>query len=293
MSVVNDLNTMTKMAGKGVYHDAKRIDMYTGYVLMLMLMANDEVAATKSREKSHLYTEDYLHSPTYQYCVEAAKFISDNSLTTRKKSVMFYVSSVLFMHRFDNPIEHWKRVNPKEINAPKVRRMVAKAFALDDEDKLTNRTHLPSIELSYCLASFLEVHPDTYDSIWFQLPLALTEAYPDVDRASAKMMVAMDNVLPEDTAARRRVWMQLALFTPGVSMSIAAECMIKGLYKDNLDYEMGKQEQIVIDLIEHECMRRNLLYTEKDFEELREKGFPVVGYGDTIDLTKLYEEAGF
>jgi len=301
MSVTNDLNTMTKMAGKGVFHDTTRVQMYSAYVLALILIASDEVASANSKSKSQLMSDDLLHSPTYQYCVEATKFLYEYPFNTIKIGVLFYASAVLFMHQDKNTIGHWHRVAPNEINAPKVWRYVARTIVSGlSSNQLLSRMSFPSSSLAFCLASFLETNPDTYDSISDSFSSTVIE-YMDVDTV-APFLTAYNNLdecttrQDEDKAyiqmsdnPKHRIKMELALQCDGVAISLAAQSMIRGWYKEDPKIELGNQPQIVMDLIEHEALRRGLLFTERDFTELHEFGFTTTLYGDTVDVSKLFE----
>lgn len=288
MSVDEDLKTMQKLAGKTAYSNATLIDMYAGYTLMLLLIANDDVAAAKSRSKSRLYTEDYLHSPTYQYCVEAAIFLSEVSTVSLKNAVLFYASSVFFYHHDQNKIDHWKRLTPKEINRPAVHRYVATTMAKNDLGTLLYRTNMASDELSNCIVSFLEIAPDTYDTILSGVIPAVLEKYPDKPELSLAIAEHVDACFPTETEAKRRLWMQLAM-DMNVSISVSAQSMIKNYYIDNPSYCLGKQKEPVLNLIKHEAKRRGLLF-ENYSKELKLKGFTVSKSGDIVDLSNLYKE---
>lgn len=288
MSVDEDLKTMKKLAGKTAFSNATLIDMYAGYTLMMLLIANDDVAAAKSRSKSRLYTEDYLHSPTYQYCVEAAVFLSAVSTVSLKNAVMFYSSSVFFYHHDQNKIDHWKRLTPKEINRPSVRRYVATTMAKNDLGTLLYRTNMASDELSNCIVSFLETTPDTYDTILSKIMPAVLEKYPDKPELPIAITEYMNSNFPDDTEGKRRVWMQLAM-DMNVSMSVSAQAMIKNYYIENPKYYLGKQKDAVTNLIKHECKRRGLLF-ENYSKELKYKGFTASKFGDIVDLSNLYKE---
>lgn len=288
MSVDEDLVTMKKLAGKTAFSNATLIDMYAGYTLMMLLIANDDVAAAKSRSKSRLYTEDYLHSPTYQYCVEAAVFLSAVSTVSLKNAVMFYASSVFFYHHDQNKIDHWKRLTPKEINRPSVRRYVATTMAKNDLGTLLYRTNMASDELSNCIVSFLEIAPDTYDTILAGVMPAVLDKYPDKPELPLAIAERIDACFPTETEAKRRLWMQLAI-DMNVNISVSAQSMIKNYYTSNPWYYTGKQKEPVLDLIKHECKRRGLLF-ENYSKELRYNGFTVSKFGDIVDLSNLYEE---
>jgi len=285
MPVSSDLKTIDHMLGKGAYTGVSKIDAYTAYILMALLVANDEVAAAKSRAKSHLYTEDYLHSPLFQYCVEAVQFFIPYSFASIKDTTMFYTSAVLFMHQAKNTIGHWRRLVPSEINAPSVRRYVAKTLAREDNYTLLSRTNLPGLWLSYCISSMLDTHPDTYSSIATQFTNASVET-----RGGGATLGLIENVMamfPEDTPARRRVMMELCRVTDGVSMSIAAESMITGM--DKAEYSIGKQPKLITDLAEHEAKRRGLYFDRNTYKELYKLGLVKSKSSDILDLTKVFQ----
>lgn len=298
MSVTNDLNTMTKMAGKGVFHDTTRVQMYSAYVLALILIASDEVASANSKSKSQLMSDDLLHSPTYQYCVEATKFIYECPFNTIKIGVLFYASAVLFMHRDKNTIDHWHRVAPNEINAPKVWRYISRAIVdgLPD-NQLLSRMSFPSPTMAFCLASFLETHPDTCDSILDTFNTVLIKYY-DTDTvspfitASSNLNTYCSEEVDISDNAKHRLELELALQCDGVATSLAAQSMIRGWYKEDPEIELGNQPDIVTDLIEHEALRRGLLFTKQELTELDELGFTTTLYGDTVDVSKLFEVKG-
>lgn len=290
MSVKSDLIKIKHLAGKGVYTGATQVDLFAGYVMLLILSANDEVAAAKRKSKTQLMTNTPLDSPVFQYCVEACSFISKHTQYTLKKSVLFYVSAIFFFHQEKNKVDRYVRVSPKEINAPKVRRFISRVFSSPDNgDFISRRTILPSDELSYCLASALDTTPDTFDTLVSKLPEALNDAYlhsPKYDPERGVRLLKVAESLPEDV--RSRVLLEMCLQN-GVSYSYSAYTMIYNWYINNPLYDLGKQSSLVNELIVMEAKRRNLYFPVTDYSIYEKAGYPIDYDSGMMDLTKFYE----